>query len=374
MTLDDLLKAVLSIGTPLATVIGVGGRRSRLRRHIRENVAVLKLIDEDPGLSQHTPARGWLEGRIAVDVAKLAGQPLGTPKKPIPVGSLIFSVVVAVVFGAWTYFLDVHGFVWYSVFPALVSLLMLIAILGMTTNRELPESETAGLPPGATPARSGAAGEEFAASVRLAASGADTTMFTDQGQVGTAMRFVELMRLGRYLDAISLAEDNWLLCRVQSWLWNLRQAGAFEHVEEPTLRAMAHELVSSHSPQHLWDLFVESETTGFVQAWVELVPDRLGAASQRRRIAPDLDLVLLTLLGPRGGYFVATATALPDAIPFLMRRSPTGWRVVNHLAGAPPMPGLPPVWWNVNDPAIVALPDGADNGDAGTYPEDARST
>lgn len=354
MNLDSWVKLVLSIAVPLLAVVGVGSRRKVLRTEIRENLELVKLLSEDEILSAHTPARGWLQGKIAVDVARLAGQRLGNPKKPIPWGSVIFAGLLAVGFGAWTYWLDHDGFVWYSVFPALGALLFLMSIAGQFMNRELPTSEQTGLPAGATPLRSGNAQEEVAGQVQLAASGAHTEMFADSGQIGVALRFIDEMRRGEYELALESADRNWLRCRIQSWIWNNTSSFGEDPME---LGALTDSLFELREPAKVWSSFVELESANFSKAWAAFTPDDTGAASRRRRISRDCDLVIVVPLGKSGGYFVMSATSLPNALTILMRHDGEEWLVANHVAPALPLPGFPPVWWNVNDPAIEALPE-----------------
>ena len=354
MNLDGWTKLVLSILVPLLTAIGIGSRRRALRTAIRENLELVKLLSEDEILSTHSPARGWLQGKIAVDVARLAGRQLGNPKKPIPWGGMIVAAVLAIGFGAWTYLLDRDGFVWYSVFPALAAVLFVISIAGQTMNRELPASALEGLPEGATPIRSGSADEEVVGLVELAASGADAAMFADSGQIGVALRFIDLLRRGEYEQALQRADVNWLRCRVQSWLWNNTASFGTDIVE---LASLGESLVESRQPLDTWRSFVEIETAQFALAWAAFTPGATGAASRRRRMSRDCDLVIVAPLGKNGGYFVMNATVLPNALTVLVRHDGTQWRVANHVAAALPVAGFPPEWWNVNDPAIVALPD-----------------
>jgi hypothetical protein len=354
MNLDSWVKLVLSIAVPLLAAIGIGSRRRVLRAEIRENLELVKLLAEDEILSAHTPARGWLQGKIAVDVARLAGQRLGNPKKPIMWGSVVLAALLAVGFGGWTYWLDHDGFVWYSAFPALAAFLFMISIAGQFMNRELPTSEKRGLPEGATPLRSGTGEEEVAGQVQLSASGAHTEMFADSGQIGVALKFVDEMRRGEYELALKSADQNWLRCRVQSWIWN--DTASFG--DDPgVLGALADSLVGQREPSLVWSSFVETESAKFANAWAAFEPDDTGAASRRRRMSRECDLVIIVPLGKSGGYFVMSASALPDALTILMRHDGTQWLVANHVAQALPIPGFPPVWWNVNDPAMEALPD-----------------
>jgi hypothetical protein len=83
----------------------------------------------------------------------------------------------------------------------------------------------------------------------------------------------------------------------------------------------------------------------------------VGGLSTRRRIGRDFDLVVLAPVGDTGGYFVPTATALPNALTFVMHRQDGEWLLANHLGTAPPQPGVPPAWWVIGDPAIEQLAD-----------------
>ena len=216
---EAIVKAAIAVAAPLATIVGLGGRRRRLRNEIRENLVLVEALEQNEVLREHTPAAGWLQGRIALDVAKLSGQPLGTPKKPVPKGSVAAAAVVGLAFAAWTYLINRNGFVWYSVFPGIVSALMFISILGMFTNRELPLDQDDSLPEGAVPIRNETASEQVVAAAAVGATGIDER-FDDEAQIGVAFRFLRTMKDGRYEDGLLLADENWLLCRIQAWLWN----------------------------------------------------------------------------------------------------------------------------------------------------------
>jgi len=71
-----------------------------------------------------------------------------------------------------------------------------------------------------------------------------------------------------------------------------------------------------------------------VGAWGPVDPEKWGAASRRRRLARDYDLVVLAPVGETGGYFVNTATALPQAMTFVMHNVNGAWLVANHIGSA----------------------------------------
>ena len=127
--------------TPLATLITFFSRRRRLRNEIRENLSLLIELDKDEILKEHSPAAMWLRGKVVIDVAKLSGQPLGTPKKPVPKGGLILAALLCAGLSYWTYYMNRNAFVWYSLIPGAFAFVFAISILGMFTDREIPSSE-----------------------------------------------------------------------------------------------------------------------------------------------------------------------------------------------------------------------------------------
>lgn len=352
MDLETVAKAGAVIITPLLAVVSFGARRRHLRSEVQDNLALIEEIKKDKLLSQHSPAIGMLSGKIVLDVAKLSGQPFGDQKKPISWSAVIWATVFAVGFGWWTYWIDRNGFVWYSIFPGTAAFLFLISILGMTTNRQIPVDPD--LPEGASPIRSETAAERVASSVQFAASGADARMFEDSGQVGVALRFIDLMSKGQYQDALGLADQNWILCRIQARLWNMSCEGSIEVGDLPELAESLH---ANQEPGEFWNSYVEAETEQFKEAWGNLDAATLGAASKRRRMSREYDLVILVPLETTEGYFVSSATALPDAMTFLMHRVENRWLVANHFGTAPPTPGFPPSWWTPADSAFANLPE-----------------
>lgn len=349
---QSIASAIATIATPALALIGIGGRRARLRKEIRENLALIDDIETKPALSDLAMGSAWMKGRVVVDLARLAGHELGTRKKPIQWGSVVLAALLGIGFGLWTYLLNDDGFVWYSVFPGTIAALMLISLLGLFTNRELPPDE--GVPQGAVAVRTDDTQEMVANAFAFAAAGGSDERFAPGGQVDVTYQFVEALSEGRFEDAVELADENWLLCRVQAWVWNNR-----EHFgpDENALNAVAERMLRDRGEDEDWRNFLEIESNSFSESWKGYDSSRWGAASHRRRVGRDFDVVLLTPTGSSGGYFVMNATAVPSARTFLLRRTSAGWRIAHHAGAAAPVPGWPPTWWSPDDPFVAALPE-----------------
>ncbi|MFG5719927.1 hypothetical protein [Streptomyces murinus] len=349
MNLEGIANAVVSVLAAAGTLVSVTSRTRRRRNEIKENLSLAEELQKNTILRDHTPAVAWLHAKIALDVAKLSGQPIGAPKKPIPKGSVVFATILFLGFGSWTYWLNRDGFAWSSLVTGAVSASVLISIFGMTTNREIPQDTDSDFPEGAQPIGTGSASEGIAASVAMAAMSTDGR-YEDDGQIGVAVRFVRHMASEEFSEALCLADENWLMCRIQTWLWNARASFGGE---EGQLEATANDMMNSRRDHELWEAFTADE----LSAWGNIDPDRLGGASRRRRVARDYDLVVLAPVGESGGYFVTSPTPVPGGLTFLMHNSNGNWLVANHIGVAPPAPGFPPTWWVVGDPSLEELPD-----------------
>jgi hypothetical protein len=179
--------------------------------------------------------------------------------------------------------------------------------------------------------------------------------FADEGAIGTALRFVRAAAEGRYEDAWALTDENWKLCRAQAFLWNNRD----HFSEDPAqLDKLAARIVRSTASE-LWKSFCMTERDQYLQLWGDIDISRWGAASRRRRIARDFEIVILSPLGEYAntGFIVKQLTALPGAIKLVMHHTDEGIKVATHVAEAPPTPGWPPAWWVTDDPAVEALGD-----------------
>lgn len=134
------MQAVAAVAAPLISLITFFSRSRRLRAGIRDNLALIKELDEDQVLREHSPAALWLRGKVEIDVAKLAGQPIGNPKKPIPWTAIVFAVIFCGGLSFWTYYLDRNQLSWFSLITGSFAFLFAISIYGMFSNRELPSA------------------------------------------------------------------------------------------------------------------------------------------------------------------------------------------------------------------------------------------
>ncbi|MCO8271539.1 hypothetical protein M1L60_13145 [Actinoplanes sp. TRM 88003] len=315
-------------------------RKRRLRTNIKENLALAEELDTNTVLKEHTPVALWMHKRIVVDVARLTGEKLGTPKKPVAWGTVVFALILAGLLGAVTYYWNRNDFAWYSIFPATISALLLISVAGMFMNRDIAP-DSAEIPANATPLTWANPGEKIAASIAMSAEEAEER-YADYGQVGVAVRFVSLLHAGKYEEALELAEPNWLLCRVQDWLVNNKTKISDDEAE---LALLAESLSSRREPEELWRAFTSIEAAQFSEAWKAFDPESIGIASRERLIGNDYARVILTPIGGSSGYVVETATHLANALVILVHRDTSKWIVSSHLGIAPPAPGLPPAWW-----------------------------
>lgn len=351
---NSVVSAVLAVVAPIAATISIGGRRRRQRHEIRENLALIEDIQKNEALAQVGLVSGWLHGRIALDVAKLTGQTLGSDKKPIPWGSVIWTSIFVAVFGAITYYLNRDGFVWYSVFPGLVAATLAFSVFGMFVGRDQPPGGASGLPLGAVAAPTETANEQVATALAIQASGGTDDRLNPGKQADVVLRFIHLLQGGAYGAATELADQNWRVCRLRAWLWNNRDRLG---IDEADLSEYLEAMMSDGTVHSRWADFVETETRQFLDIFADVDLSSYGIAGRRRRIAADMDLVILLPVGSSGGYFVMSATAIPDALTFLVRYTDEGWRIAALNAMTPPLQGWPPIWWTTDDPAIEALPD-----------------
>jgi hypothetical protein len=181
----------------------------------------------------------------------------------------------------------------------------------------------------------------------------DVSRFAPDGPIDVAFRFVAAMTEGRYEDAWDLADDDWKLCRAQSWLWNNR-----DHYGDDValLDLLALQITLGPNESEVWQNFAFVEEAQFKGAWREIAAQGLGVATHQRRIAPDYEIVLLTPLGEyhESGFVVREPALIAGSMSLVIHTTSNGSKVASHVADAPPRPGWPPSWWAKGDPALKA--------------------
>ena len=346
----DWSRIFTTVGTLFVSVLALfkwGERQKALRDQIAGELELLASVEKNQILNDHTGAPTWLHGKILLDIAKLTGVPIGTKKKPIPWGSVILAGVFCGGLSVWTYILNSGGFVWYSLIPGIFAVLFAVSILGLVTNREIPPGE--GLPPGAVAVRSESATEQVVASVAKLTVKTFEERFAERGVASVALHVFERLQNGDLLGVLGDVDPLWLECRLRSWLWNNYLIDVFQGGE---LDGLLSSLKEAHQPAEIWDTFIASEGAQFSSVWRDF--GVVGAGTTRRRMSLDTEVVVLAPIYDSGGYFVSSATALPVALTFLMREHESGWKLVNHGAAALPLAEWPPIWWMINDPALMS--------------------
>jgi hypothetical protein len=141
MKWGELGQALVGMLAAVTTLIGAANRRHRRRNSVKEDLKLLDELENTKSLLDRDWALDMLKDRIALDVARLSGVKLGTPKKPIPWGTAIFTAVSSLGLGYWTYILDLHSFNWYSLIPGTLATLLGISFFGQFVDREQPPSD-----------------------------------------------------------------------------------------------------------------------------------------------------------------------------------------------------------------------------------------
>lgn len=166
-----------------------------------------------------------------------------------------------------------------------------------------------------------------------------------------AWRWVHAASEGDHAALWRLMDDNLRLCRVQAWLWNNRDSIS---LSAGTRDDTAAQLVEG-APPDLWAAFTQSEADQYRSSVDWLSGQELGISLRRRRVGPDYEIVILLPLGQHADGFVVREPSLArNSYPLLLHRV-GGEFFVASATSAPPMPGWPPTWWIIDDPALHDL-------------------
>jgi len=188
----------------------------------------------------------------------------------------------------------------------------------------------------------------------------------DTGPVATAYSFLAALREREYQLAFGLLDNNYLLCRLQSWAFNnveqLEEMGI--DVADGQLDELAARI--NESDTALTASFVNSEGALFREAIGGFDPDRYGLASHRRILGPRHELVQF-IKGYRdskyGMVFDAPTVVTGPVVKLVMSYEEVDdghpvYRVAALQQEVAPTPGWPPTLWVRNDPAARSVHSG----------------
>lgn len=125
--MEALVNAVSEFLAAIFARLGYVGR-TRRRASIRDEIGLLKMFRESPAFGIDSRAAQSLSEHITREVERYAGV---EPKSKVEWGSVAAAAIIGIPLGYWTYKLNQGGFSWVSLFPGTVSVLMLIAVLGV---------------------------------------------------------------------------------------------------------------------------------------------------------------------------------------------------------------------------------------------------
>jgi hypothetical protein len=127
--MEPLVKAATDFLAAVLSALGFIGRPRR-RAGIRDDLDVLAQLRDSPDFGPRSQAYRFLFNHVTREVARFAGVELERKRK-IPWHGLAVAILVGAPMGYLTYTLDENGFKWISLLPAGISLVMLLAVLGM---------------------------------------------------------------------------------------------------------------------------------------------------------------------------------------------------------------------------------------------------
>lgn len=197
---------------------------------------------------------------------------------------------------------------------------------------------------------------------------------SDIGPLAVASAFVRDVADGNFADAWLIADPNWRLCRAQAWIFNnLVQLNLLDDLERRDQLA-EHIANGPHTHDETWRAFAQIEAEGFRATVGDFDDDRWGWSQRRRIVGPSHEVILASPLPPDApdGFMVGNPTLLEESIQVLVSSHQLERGVMYLVAGvnqqAAPVPGWPPTWWSLEDPAALATHPGLRELDAQAVP------
>lgn len=133
----ELANAIAEVFAAFLRAIGYVGR-PRKRAAIRDDLALLRELDEFPGgeFGPGTVAHIWLVGQIYEQIGEFVGLDLATEKRKASLWSVLIAAGLAAGLGGAGYYLISHGYGWWAVFPITFATLMTISAISLFTEKE----------------------------------------------------------------------------------------------------------------------------------------------------------------------------------------------------------------------------------------------
>jgi hypothetical protein len=126
---EGLIKAFSDVLAAVLGAIGFVGRPRR-RASIRQDLELLRDLEQSPEFEVGTDSHGYLVAHIEREVAKHAGAVVPR-RKQVPWSSVVICVLIGAPLGYWTFVLDHDGFRLVSLLPGVAAGLLAIAAVGM---------------------------------------------------------------------------------------------------------------------------------------------------------------------------------------------------------------------------------------------------
>lgn len=143
MNWSSAFQALGAILAAAISLVGIGGRDHRRRLQIKANLELLEQLRGQDwfAASFHAQTVIWLESRVGLDVARLAGVPTINAKKPIPWSGVSMATVLSIIFAVWGALLSRQTYNWWSLPLWVFAGLMLISVIGQFTDRDIPQTQ-----------------------------------------------------------------------------------------------------------------------------------------------------------------------------------------------------------------------------------------
>ena len=183
----------------------------------------------------------------------------------------------------------------------------------------------------------------------------------DFGPLFIAQAVLHLLARGDYAQAYQRFSSDLRLSRAQAWLFNNRLV--FE-IDDANQSSFVQRLDEPNATDQLWNDFAESEAGQYVDLFAKFDLDRIGWSQRRRIIGPRHEVIVAFVLPSDSphGIVITEPRAVDNAIKIILESVHENGILTYRVAGiqtdSPPIPGWPPTFWIVDDPAATSVHPG----------------